>query len=73
MRCKFLTVRIIMAEEFEGTGIWKMGDGKGGGLGRDERAQTGGEKAGNGGKGGGKGICDLSRKMLELKSEDSTT
>jgi len=62
-----------MAEEFEGTGIWKMGDGKGGGLRRYERAQTSGEGAGNGGKGGGKGICDLSRKMLELKSEDSTT
>ena len=62
-----------MAEEFEGAGIWKMGDGKGGGLGRYERAQTGGEGAGNGGKGGGKGICDLSRKMLELKSEDATT
>ena len=44
-----------------------MGDGKGGELGGDEGQGTGGERAGNGEKGGRKRICDLSRKHLELK------
>ena len=32
MRCKWLTVRIIMAEEFLGDGIWNMEDGNEVGL-----------------------------------------
>jgi hypothetical protein len=44
-----------------------MGDGKEGVLGRDERQQTDGEWAVNGCKVGSKRICDLSRKVLELK------
>ena len=50
-----------------------MGDGKGGGLGGAERQGTGGEWAVNGCKVGSKRICDLSRKVLELKSGDTTT
>ena len=42
-------------------------------MGRDEEAQGDGEGAGKEWELGRKGICDLSRKVLELKWEDATT
>ena len=73
MWCKRLTVKTIMAEEFDGTGFWNMRDGKGGSLGMAQGLQTEGEGTGNGWKGGKKQTCDLSHKVLELKSQDAAT
>ena len=54
MWCKRLTVKTIMAEEFDGTGFWNVRDGKGGSLGMAQGLQTEGEGTGNGWKGGKK-------------------
>ncbi len=62
-----------MAEEFLGCGIWNVEDGNEGGLWRNEGQQTEGEGAVKGCEGGSKRICDLSRKVLELKSGDTAT
>ena len=62
-----------MAEELWGWWMWDVENGKGGGVGRDEGEQTDGEGAVKGCEGGSKWICDLSRKVLELKSGDTAT
>ena len=48
MWCKRLTVKTIMAEEFDGTGFWNVRDGKDGSLGMAQGLQTEGEGTGNG-------------------------
>jgi hypothetical protein len=65
MWCKYLTVRTIVAEKFDGDGIWNVGTRNEGNWGR----LRGGKQV----ERGWKRICDLSRKVLRLKSEDAAT
>ena len=59
--------------EIFGDRIWNVGDEKVMGLGRDEGWQSGEEGAVKGWREGSKRNCDLSWKLLELKSQYTAT
>ena len=62
-----------MAEEFWGDGTWNVEDGNEGVLGRDEGLLTEEEGTVKGWREGSKRNCDLSWKLLELKSQYTAT